>query len=83
MLCIKASVPADTGEGRKGMERKDWGHEINKLEHDNGYHNVWIFPDENGLHCASALNHKGIRVSIGCGCKGRIKLYKEVKEYFN
>jgi hypothetical protein len=64
------------------MERKDYGHEINKLAIANGYNDVWIFPDENKLHCASAKNEQGIRVSIGCGCKGRIALYKEVKQYF-
>lgn len=63
-------------------ERRNLGHEINKVAHDNGYSNVWIYPDKDNLHCASALNPQGIRVSIGCGCKGRKRLLAEVKEYF-
>ena len=62
-------------------ERKDWGHEINKIALRAGYCDVWIFPDEKNLHCASAINAQGIRVSLGCGCRGRVKLYNEVVEY--
>ena len=71
------------GEGKWKMERRDLGHEINKLAINNGYNNIWIFRDENALHCASAINPQGIRVSIGCGCKGRRALLREVKEYFS
>lgn len=63
------------------MERRNIGHEINKIAYEHGYTNVWIFPDKDGLHCASAISPDGIRVSIGCGCKGRKALLAEVKEY--